>query len=183
MDKHTQRREIRKKLEDLDPFYCRMADDAIADFILNLPEYQTASCIFCYISIGKEIDTRPVIKHAWSAGKRVVVPKCTGKGIMELFEIHSYDDLEEGSYHIPEPKSYCAPADPSEIAFALIPCLSCDRRKNRLGHGGGYYDRYLEHTAFPTAALCREKLLLDQVCVESHDQPVRMVITESGIYK
>lgn len=183
MDKHTQRKEIRHRMKNLAASYCQTADAAISGSILDLSEYQKASCIFCYISVGKEVDTRPVIEHAWSAGKRVVVPKCTGKGIMELFEIHSYDDLEPGSYNIPEPKPYCTPASPSEIEFAMIPCLSCDRERNRLGHGGGYYDRYLANAAFTTAAVCREELLLDQVCCEPHDQTVNMVVTEKNIYE
>lgn len=182
MDKQTQRNEIRNRTKALEPAYCRMADAAIIDHILELSEYQAASCIFCYISINREINTRPLIEHAWRAGKRVAVPRCTGKGMMALFEIHSYDDLISGSYHIPEPGACCTPVSADEIDFAIIPCLSCDRRHNRLGHGGGYYDRYLEHAAFPAAAVCREKLLLDNVCCEKHDQPVSIVITETGIY-
>lgn len=182
MDKHTQRREIRSRINKLDPIYCQTADAAIYRHILSLPDYQQASCIFCYISVDKEVNTRPLIEHAWITGKQVVVPKCTGRGIMELFEIHSYDDLEPGYYGILEPRFYCIPVLPSSIQFAVIPCLSCDRQKNRLGHGGGYYDRYLEHTSFTTAAICREKILLEHVCCEPHDQPVNMVITEKRIY-
>lgn len=183
MDKHTQRQEIRSRIEKLDPSYCKLADEAITDFVQNLSEYQKASCIFCYISIGKEVDTRSIIRHAWKSGKRVVVPKCTGKGVMELFEIRSYQDLTPGAYHIPEPGAHCLPVKSSEIDFAIIPCLSCDRTKKRLGHGGGYYDRYLADATFTTAALCREQLLLDHVCCEPHDIPVDMVITEAKIYR
>lgn len=183
MNKSIQREEIRKKLKLLNPAYCQTADSMITASILKLPEYQNASCIFCYISVGREVNTRPVIYDAWASGKRVAVPRCTGKGIMELFEIHSYNDLEDGSYHIPEPGNSCTPVTASEVGFAIIPCLACDRSKNRLGHGDGYYDRYLENASFPVAALCREKLLLDQVCIESHDQTVDMVITEAAIYQ
>lgn len=182
MNKHTQRMEIRDRIRNLTTDYCRMADSTISNYVLSLPEYQNASYIFCYISVGKETNTRLIIEHAWTAQKRVAVPRCTGKGIMELFEIRSFDDLESGRYGIPEPKTYCSPALSSQIDFAIIPCLSCDRKKNRLGHGGGYYDRYLEHASFTTAALCREMLLLDKVCCEPHDQSVDMLITERGIY-
>lgn len=182
MDKHTQRKEIRRRIKNLTPEYCLSSDASIFHSILTLPEYQNASCIFCYVSTGREIDTRPILENAWSLGKRTAVPRCISKGIMELFEIRSWADLEIGSYQIPEPKFYCMPVSSSEIDFAVIPCLSCDRKRNRLGHGGGYYDRYLADTAFPSAALCREKLLLDCVCHETHDRPVNMVITEASIY-
>lgn len=182
MDKHTQRKEIRSRIKNLTPEYCLISDKAIFRSIVSLPAYQDASCIFCYINVGREINTRPIIQHAWAAGKRVAVPRCTSKGIMKLFEIRSWDDLETGKYKIPEPKTYCTPIPPSEIDFAIIPCLSCDRKRNRLGHGGGYYDRYLMNAAYQTAAVCREQLLSNHICHESHDRPVDMVITEIAIY-
>lgn len=182
MNKSAQREEIRRRMNTLTPEYCLASDALICRSIQMLPEYQNASCIFCYISVGKEISTKAILKDAWASGKRVAVPRCTSKGIMNLFEIHSAKDLEPGSYQIPEPKSYCTPVNPSEPGFAIVPCLSCDRKRNRLGHGGGYYDRYLADAAFPTAAVCREKLLLDHVCCEIHDQPVDFVITETAIY-
>lgn len=182
MDKRNQRAEIKQRIQSLTPAYCHMSDLAICRRILTLPEYQKASCIFCYVSTEKEVNTRPLIKNAWLLGKRIAVPKCVSQGIMELFEIRSWKDLEPGSYQIPEPKASCTPINPSEIDFAIIPCLSCDRQKNRLGHGGGYYDRYLHGANFPCAAVCREKLLLRHVCHEPHDHPVDMVISEAAIY-
>lgn len=182
MNKPTQREEIRRRINSLTTDYCLSSDKAICHSILTLPEYQDASCIFCYVSVGREINTHPIIQAAWSSGKRVAVPRCLSKGIMELFEIHSFRDLEPGSYQIPEPKAHCKPVSSSEIDFAIIPCLSCDKKRNRLGHGGGYYDRYLFHASFPFAAVCREKLLLDNVCCEAHDQPVDFVITENAVY-
>lgn len=182
MNKHTQREEIRRRIKKITPEYCRKSDESICRLILDLTEYRHASCIFCYISVNREINTRPIIENAWNLGKRVAVPRCISKGIMKLFEIHTWQDLETGRYQIPEPKTYCKPVSPSEIDFAIVPCLSCDRRKNRLGHGSGFYDRYLSDAAFPVAAVCREKLLLETICCESHDQSVDMVITEADIY-
>lgn len=180
--KQIQRAEIRKRISSLSEDYCRKSDASISAKILSLDAYQKASYIFCYINMEKEPDTRPIIESAWNSGKHVAVPRCTGPGQMSLFQIHSYADLKPGSYRIPEPIPSCREIDPSEIDFAIIPCVSCDRSCNRLGHGGGYYDRYLENTKTICAALCREALLLDQVSLETYDQPVTMVITEKQIY-
>ncbi len=182
MDKYKQRKEIRLRIKNLTPEYCLSSNASICRSILQLSEYQNAPCIFCYVSTGREIDTRPILEDAWASGKRTAVPRCISKGIMELFEIHSWSDLETGSYQIPEPEACCRPVKSSEIDFAVIPCLSCDRNRNRLGHGGGYYDRYLADAVFPCAAICREQLLLEQVCHEAHDRPMDMVITETAIY-
>ena len=72
------------------------------------------------------------------------VPKCISKGIMEVYKIRSFDDLEPGKYGILEPKEGCEKISPKAIHLALIPCLSCSMKGERLGYGGGYYDRYLQ---------------------------------------
>lgn len=182
MDKNAQRAQIRLRMKNLPLEYCQMADEAICHKVLGLKEYREAPIIFCYISVNREIDISSIIEDAWASGKRVAVPKCMEKGIMEAMEIHSWQDLVPGRYQIPEPKVSCRPVRPDEIAFGIIPCISCDLMGNRLGHGGGYYDRYLSDTAFVTAAVCREQLLLKHVCCEEHDRPMDLVVTESQIY-
>ena len=182
MDKRSQRSEIKKKMAALTAEYIRLSDAAILDRLLSLPEYRSASFLFTYVSLGREVDTHALILHALGCGKRVAVPRCIGDGIMEFCEIRSLDEFAPGRMHIPEPGPGCVSIPLSAADFAVIPCVSCDRDRNRLGHGGGYYDRYLAQTSVPCAALCREALLLDAVCRESHDRSVDMVITERFIY-
>lgn len=181
--KDSQRMEIRHRMKTLDDTYCHTSDEKIFQSVVSLPEYQMASVIFCYISVGREVDTRKLLHQAWADGKRTAVPRCIGKGIMEAYEITSYDDLVPGLYHIPEPSATCTLISLHEIDLSVVPCISCDRTKRRLGHGGGYYDRYLSGLSAPSVALCREQLLLDEVCCETHDQPVDFLITENTIYR
>ena len=182
-DKKAQRNEIRNRLRLLELSYCHDADQHILQSVITLPEYQNASMIFCYVSVGKEVDTRALLQKAWSDGKRTAVPRCVDKGIMEAYEISSFHDLIPGLYNIPEPTKYCPLVNITDIDFAIVPCLSCDRERRRLGHGGGYYDRTLAKLTVPSAALCREQLLLDEICCENHDQPVDILITENTIYR
>ena len=110
--------------------------------------------------------------------------KCMEKGIMNVYEIHSLQELHPGAYGILEPKEDPERLiQPGAIDFALIPCISCDRSGRRLGHGGGYYDRYLEKTHCVKAVLCREELLVDEIPVEEHDLRMDLVISEKGCYK
>lgn len=183
MNKQSQRTDIRRRLEALPLSDCQNTDQKIFTSIRKLPEYQNAAFIFCYISVKKEVDTRQLIQQAWKDHKRIAVPKCIDYGRMELRQLASFAELTDGRYGIPEPDSHCPIVSLEEIDFAIIPCLSCDRDRNRLGHGGGYYDRCLANLAAPSAALCRESLLLDSVCCESHDQAVDLVVTESHIYR
>lgn len=120
------------------------------------------------------------------SGKRLGVPKCTGKGIMDAYEIQNLEQLKIGSYGILEPGEECdIILDPTEIQFAIIPCISCNRKGERLGHGGGYYDRYLEKMPedCEKAILCRESLMCDEVPTEEHDERMDLVISENGIIR
>ena len=108
------------------------------------------------------------------------------ESVLELneYKIHSLQELYPGAYGILEPKEDPERLiQPEAIDFAFIPCISCDRSGRRLGHGGGYYDRYLEKTHCVKAALCREELLVDEIPVEEHDLRMDFVISEKGCYK
>lgn len=182
MDKKTHRTMIRKKRQELSSAYRSMADKKICENIISLPAFQEASTVFCYIHTAYEIHITPILEYCWAHDKKTVVPKCIDKGIMEAYEIHSFDDLCPGSYGILEPKPACPQAAKSSIDFAVIPCLSCDPDKWRLGQGGGYYDRYLENASFVKAAVCQDQLLSNSVFHDTHDIPMDFVVTESKIY-
>lgn len=153
-------------------------DAAICKRILELKEYREAKTLFCFVSTAEEIDTKMILRQAWKDGKTVAVPKCRGKGRMDAYQIDSFSELAEGFYGILEPKEGCRVVLPQEIDFAVLPCVACDREGYRLGHGGGYYDRYLMGTKFQTAVVCREKLLLKKTPIERFDSRADWVVTE-----
>ena len=177
-------RKIKEKISFTTEKYRKEADRKITESVLELNEYKSADCVFCYVSTEKEMDTFSILQDILQSGKHLGVPKCTGKGIMNVYEIHSLQELYPGAYGILEPKEDPERLiQPEAIDFAFIPCISCDRSGRRLGHGGGYYDRYLEKTHCVKAALCREELLVDEIPVEEHDLRMDFVISEKGCYK
>ena len=153
-EKMIQKKELRRKIKEKLSFttekYRKEADRKITESVLELNEYKSADCVFCYVSTEKEIDTFSILQ----------------------------DILQSGKQEDPERL-----IQPEAIDFAFIPCISCDRSGRRLGHGGGYYDRYLEKTHCVKAALCREELLVDEIPVEEHDLRMDFVISEKGCYK
>ncbi|MBR0399594.1 MAG: 5-formyltetrahydrofolate cyclo-ligase, partial [Mogibacterium sp.] len=104
---------------------------------------------------------------------------------MEARYITGFDDLEPGAYGIPEPKESSEKADPSDIDIVILPCVTCDRSCNRLGHGAGYYDKFLSTVRGDCfkMALCYEEIMSDGIPVESHDVPADAVITEKTVYR
>ena len=182
-DKQRLRRVIRELERQLSPRYKEASSRAIAAHLLAMPEYQAAGTVFCFVGSEGEIDTRPILEDALAAGKRLCVPLCTGPGIMELRQVTALDQLVPGAYGIPEPPAAAPEVDMDEVDFAVLPCVACNHLGQRLGRGGGYYDRFLSGYRGGTVLLCREKLIREEIPLEPHDYPIPWVLTETGLYE
>ena len=180
-------REKQEKLEAamarLSERYLERSDRRIAAQLLAMPEYQAAETVFCFVSVGREINTRPVLSAALESGKTLCVPRCLGSRIMELRTIQSLDDLVPGAYGIPEPPEDAPLISVDRVDFAVLPCLTCNHLGQRLGRGGGYYDRFLASYRGGTVLLCREKLIREEIPVTPLDYPIPWVLTEAGLFE
>lgn len=188
MESRDMKKELRRRAASqtaaFDPVYLQAADRACFKSILALPAYLRAQTLFCYVSMAREPDTRLLLERAIQDGKTVAVPLCTGPGRMEARRIQSFRQLRPGVYGILEPDPDCCPVIPPEaFDFAIIPCVACTRDGRRLGHGGGYYDRYLPRLRCPVYCLCREPLLLSDLPTEPFDRRVDAVLTETACYR
>ena len=175
------RKETVRRLKDLPREYREEADRRICAHILSLPEYQEAETLFTFVGTKDEIDTMCLIESALAAGKRVGVPRSGDGGIMAVYAITGRGDLRPGRFGILEPVEEAQAIDIEEIDFCVIPCLACDLKGNRLGHGGGYYDRYLSRRRMDTAVVCYHELILPEVPVMEHDVRVDRVVTEQVV--
>lgn len=104
-----------------------------------------------FVSYGSEINTREILLEALKAGKRVYVPKVIpGKEYPEMcfYRITGMEELEEGYRGIPEPSGrserYVYAEATSGSTLMLMPGVAFDVRRNRIGYGKGFYDRFLE---------------------------------------
>lgn len=184
MNKTEKKKQIRKEIKaeilKLTEDYCSAASAEICCRVTELPEYKQAKTVFCFVGGFGEPDTMKFIRNALQDGKRVGVPLCMSDGIMEVREIKNPDtDLQTGAYGILEPAPLAALIAPEEIDFALLPCVTCDRSGNRLGHGKGYYDRYLAASKFPTCMICFDRLVREDIPMDVFDKRADVVITEA----
>ncbi len=178
------RKDIKAKLESLDAKYIERADSAIVKSLCALPEYVKADTVFCFVGVGMEINTRPFLQHVLDSGKRLTVPLCTGKGIMEAKQISSLEELKNGQFGLLEPDASARTIDMSEVDFAVIPCLAADHKGNRIGYGGGFYDRMFEKNPdVPAAIICREKIMREDIPLEPFDHRFPISISEEKIYR
>ncbi len=160
-------------------------DEKIRNHLFGWDKFKNARHIFCFVSFRSEIDTTPIIKRALQENKSVSVPKIDrARHEMKAYYIKdlSRNSLKPGEYGILEPTEKCEEADYSTIDLIIAPGLAFTLKGERLGFGGGYYDRFLaKHSGIPVCALTYDALITDYLPVKKNDINVDYLITESGI--
>lgn len=153
---------------------------AICKTLTTLEPTNRAEKIFSYMATWDEVDLSEI--HEWAAarGKQICFPITYPRGLMEAAVPDTPDAFVKGKFDILSP----APERsriirPEEIDVVLVPCVGFDEAGMRLGHGGGYYDRYLPRCPHATKILVAfEAQRLDAVCVGERDVAIDFVVTE-----
>ena len=179
--KQQLRRAFKARGAALTAEYRAAADRAIRGAVLQSEAWQQAESVFLYVSMWAEPDTRALIDAALEAGKSVYVPLCCPERVMKAVRIRSLDELLPGAMGIPEPPADGEAAEPGMLGLAVVPCITAAKDGARLGHGAGYYDRYLRLHACPTMCLCYGQMLADDLPMDEHDVWMDFVVTEAGI--
>ena len=174
--KKALRKSVTARVKLLPGSYRAAASESIKEQVLASDEYRTAQRVFLYIGMPTEPDTAAIIEQALLDGKDVYVPKCVSKTEMLAVRIKSTDDLAPGAYGIPEPVDCSETIGPDAIDLILVPCVSAWTDGRRLGHGAGYYDRFLMGNADKTLCLCFRKALSPDIPTDKNDVKMHRVI-------
>jgi 5-formyltetrahydrofolate cyclo-ligase len=154
------------------------AGRALRDVVLAAPQAQMAGVVAAYVSVGTEPDTRGLIFALYKRGTYVLLPILLPDGDLDWASYEGPESL------VPGPRGLLQPAEPprgpraiTSADLVIVPALAADRSGNRLGRGGGSYDRALGRVgpAVPTIALLYDGELLDDVPAGRSDQRVRAV--------
>jgi len=159
------------------------AESAMLELLLNWRVFKKADVIHIFISTPEEPDTRPIIEHCWTSGKKVAVPSVLPNTFDLIHsEIKSFDSLISGMYKIlePSPESRIK-MTPDMFDLIIIPGVAFDRKGGRLGKGKGYYDRFLKVTSAFRLALAFDCQVIRNVPTDLHDIPMNAILSESGI--
>ena len=152
--------------EDIDPAYYHTEREPVCG--VSLPERD-------------ELDTRLLNETILKAGKKLCLPMITGAGTMEPRQVERLEDLLPGAYGILSPSPTAPQININEIDLVILPGMAFDQKRQRLGRGGGYYDRFLQKYSGPTIAPTRELQMTEEVPCEAWDIRPDVVITESRI--
>jgi len=156
------------------------------------PVWSCYPTVFLFLSMNSEIDTQPLLESALKDGKKVFAPKISfvpnDAEKLVFYSITSAEGpWEKGAFGIREPVAGGEPAGSEDFpALIVVPGLAFDRNGNRLGKGGGYYDRFLgeldtEGRRYTAIGLCMDFQVAAFVPVGEKDRKMDWVLTQNEI--
>ncbi len=177
-EKQRIRQEARMISEGLTPEYRREASREIIRQVLSLPEWKEAATVMAYWSLPTEPDTQELMETALREGKTLLLPRCLDALRMAALPVKDLDNVKPGVLGIPEPEMQADGAEIPEPDLILVPCVAAAPHGGRLGHGAGYYDRFLaEHTG-KAVCLCFRALLRGDLPMEGTDIITDLVVSD-----
>ena len=176
------RQQIRKTRANLTALQQQQAEDSITQQALELIEERNAQHIALYISFDGEISTDKLIKILWAQGKQVYLPVLHPFNPNHLLFLRYLPDIPmlKNKFGIWEPKlnvQNVLPLDELDILFT--PLVAFDKQGNRLGMGGGFYDRTLQNwrnSSFIPVGLAHQCQQVEQLPTEVWDVPLHQIL-------
>lgn len=152
--------------------------------LINVKEFVNAKVVGVYYSIGDEVDTTFIINRLLHNKKTVCFPKVEGD-VINFYKVNSTSDLNHnGIKGIKEPNGDTFTlVNPMDIDLFIVPGVAFDKELNRLGHGKGYYDKYLALSKGYKIGICYSSQMADHLTIDENDIKMDLVIDEGGIYK
>lgn len=140
-------------------------------------EWQTAQTIGVTTSFPFELNTQPIIEHAWQKNKNIAIPRVDGKGIMNFYQHTAKSELKSSAFGIKEPTKTAMLVLPNAIELLIIPGIVFHQNGQRIGYGGGFFDRYLHDFTGNTLSLPFDFQINNNWEMETFDLPVKKLIT------
>jgi 5-formyltetrahydrofolate cyclo-ligase len=184
MDKERLRRDLQKRLLEMTEEQRIAKSKKACQNLISTPQFRSASVIMMFLSLPHEVSTDEAILHAWQLGKIVVVPKISWQQrYMTPVQINSLEaDFSTEVAGLRNPVTG-VPVPFEEINLVVTPALAFDRKGNRLGRGGSFYDRFFanEELKAPRCGFGFAEQLVDSIPVAEHDKPMDLLVTDEEI--
>jgi 5-formyltetrahydrofolate cyclo-ligase len=190
MDSHEQMRQHnRKRRAELTPQQLEQACTALAQKIISLDVYRQAQRLAVYFAVNGEISLDPVIDHALAAGKQVYLPNLDEKSL-RFSPYFRQQKMRINTFRLPEPDVGDEEMlQPAELDLVLAPLVVFDESRNRIGMGGGFYDRSFSFRKNPESrapvliGVAHELQKVDQIIPQDWDVRLDMIVTDQAIYR
>ena len=185
-DKKILRNKVLSIRNSLDKIVKESMDQEIYNKLITSDLYKKSNNIFVYLSFGSEVETKNIINKAIEDKKKVYIPKIYKEDkSMKAIRLKSFNDLKENSMGILEPIDDSNYINKKDIDLILVPGVVFDFNGNRIGYGGGYYDRYLKDIKEirNKLVLAYDFQIIDSINPESHDVVFDYIITNTQFIK
>lgn len=181
MNKIELRKEISKKRKLLDINEAKKASEIIVNKMQGLADLKSAKLVFSFMPYGKEVDIKPLNQWILDQGKTLCLPRVINQTEMEPRVVNNINQgFSKSAFGVLEPTGNNELIDIDKIDLILVPGLAFDKSGNRMGHGKGYYDRFLSRcpksTLFIGVAFSFQ--ILDSIPFNKFDVKVHSIITE-----
>lgn len=183
------RQRHRKRRAELDRAALANAAAALSERLTALPEYQQAGRIAAYFAVNGEIGLEPLIEQALSAGKEVYLPNLERQSL-RFSPYFPSQKMRVNRYRLPEPDvDESEMLAPAALDLVLAPLVVFDAACNRIGMGGGFYDRsfgFRKNRAADKPVLigvAHELQRVERIVPEDWDVRLDMVVTDRAIYR
>ncbi|MFQ5881627.1 MAG: 5-formyltetrahydrofolate cyclo-ligase [Candidatus Methylomirabilales bacterium] len=153
----------------------------IAGQLWKLDVFVQARRVLFYAARGSEVETLPLIERWIQGGRKPILPRVEGEA-MALVEVEDLTDLVPGYRGLLEPRpDRGREVHWEKVEVALVPGLAFDLQGNRLGQGGGHYDRALARTGARSLkiGLAFDFQVVERLPADAHDVPVDLIVTET----
>lgn len=187
------REKLLKRRDSIPPEQKALQETSIEKRLFELDNFKKANSILMYVSFRSEVNTRKFLDDIHKMGKKLILPLVDARHkVLKLYEVKDNSELAPGYMGIPEPDvRENRRVTIKDIDLVVIPGTGFDIQGNRLGYGGGYYDRLLGYESkqlaevehIPTVALAFEEQIGDEIPAEPHDIQVDMIITDKQLIR
>ncbi|NIZ46594.1 5-formyltetrahydrofolate cyclo-ligase [Entomospira nematocerorum] len=156
------------------------------EHLIHSQLYHEAEYILAYMPLSYEVDISPLLEQVITDQKKLYLPKVVTQTTMIFLAVNDLKkDLQLGSYGIKEPIADLIPWRPShKQSLILAPALATTTSGYRLGHGGGFYDRFLssiKNNLPVTIAVTDHSFSSCSFPIESHDIPFSYILTQKNL--
>ncbi|MBT7171811.1 MAG: 5-formyltetrahydrofolate cyclo-ligase [Phycisphaerales bacterium] len=185
-DKKIIRRELFEAIAAIPPEVRADKSRAICEAVAALDEFHAAKVVMLYLPIAGEVDTALLADLAWEAGKQVCAPKfCGDSRRMSPREILSHHACSFHNGHGLRSPASTVELLLAEIDVVIVPAVGFDPSCNRLGRGGGFYDRFLQQAELhaTTIGVGFSEQICPKLPIEPHDTPLDAVVVDGAVYR
>ena len=181
MDNQAIRQQMNEWRSTLSPLELARRSNAVIDTVTGQISLEAYEAFLCFYPFRQEVDLRPLYESLLATSKRLFFP-VTGKEEITFYEVSDLSEFHPGKFGILEPISEVVFEDVGDV-LSFTPGLAFSESGERIGYGGGFYDRfYAAHPHITKVGVCFDEQLTREISVRDWDISMDFVATESGFY-